>query len=595
VTLTLPVKRQLWAILGFAVAVLALSAALKSDYFELVLTQVLLWAMLSVAWNILCGYSGYFSFGHAAFWGLGAYTVALGMLHFDLSPWITIPAGAVVGGLAGALIGFPTFRLRGHYFALAMLAYPLATLYVFQWLGYQEIPLPMKREAPILYMQFANPRAYVALALGMLVISLLISLRIENSRFGMSLFAIKQNEPAAEAAGIDTWRWKMLALMLSGALAAMAGGLYAVVLLVVTPEAVFGMLVSAQALILALFGGVGTLWGPVIGAVVLVPLAEGLNAKLGNVLPGIQGVVYGVAIIAIILSAPEGVYWKVRDRWEARQSKRRKEPVAPPPAVTTVPALPRAQRAPVGADLLVLRDVTISFGGLQALDGVDLAVPEGGLYGIIGPNGAGKTTLFNVINGFIAPQRGTISFAGEPLVGLRPSQVCRRGIGRTFQVVRAFPRMTVLENVTVGAFAGATDDAAARRMAASALDRVGLSARANAVAGRLTTRELRLMELARALAPLPRLMLLDETLAGLGHDDLDGILGAIRQLRADGVTVLIIEHTMQAMVQLVDHFDVIDHGRLIASGAPDAVVHNHEVIEAYLGKKWAQQVNEAAK
>jgi branched-chain amino acid transport system permease protein len=477
-----------------------------------------------------------------------------------------------------------------------MLAYPLATLYVFQWLGYQEIPLPMKREAPILYMQFANPRAYVALALGMLVISLLMSLRIENSRFGMSLFAIKQNEPAAEAAGINTWRWKMLALMLSGALAAMAGGLYAVVLLVVTPEAVFGMLVSAQALILALFGGVGTLWGPVIGAVVLVPLAEGLNAKLGNVLPGIQGVVYGVAIIAIILSAPEGVYWKVRDRWEARQSKRRKEPAAPPPpAFTTVPALPRAQRAAVGAELLVLRDVTISFGGLQALDGVSLAVPEGGLYGIIGPNGAGKTTLFNVINGFLSPQRGTISFAGEPLVGLRPSKVCRRGIGRTFQVVRAFPRMTVLENVTVGAFAGATDDAAARRMAANALDRVGLSARANAVAGRLTTRELRLMELARALAPLPRLMLLDETLAGLGHDDLDGILGAIRQLRADGVTVLIIEHTMHAMVQLVDHFDVIDHGRLIASGAPDSVVHNHEVIEAYLGKKWAQQVNEAAK
>ena len=593
-TLSLPVKRQLWAILGFAVAVLALSAMLKSDYFELVLTQVLLWAMLSVAWNILCGYSGYFSFGHAAFWGLGAYTVALGMLHFDLSPWITIPAGAVVGGLAGALIGFPTFRLRGHYFALAMLAYPLATLYVFQWLGYQEIPLPMKREAPILYMQFANPRAYVVLALGLLVFSLLISLRIENSRFGMSLFAIKQNEPAAEAAGINTWRWKMLALMLSGALAAMAGGLYAVVLLVVTPEAVFGMLVSAQALILTLFGGVGTLWGPVIGAMVLVPLAEGLNAELGNVLPGIQGVVYGVAIIAIILSAPEGVYWRVRDRLGVWLSRRQTAPTVPP-GVGSIPAVPREQRAPVGDDLLILRDVGISFGGVRALDGVDLTVPEGGLYGIIGPNGAGKTTLFNVINGFLAPQRGTISFAGEPLIGLRPSQVCRRGIGRTFQVVRAFPRMTVLENVIVGAFVGAPDDAAARRMAAVALDQVGLSARANAVAGGLTTRELRLMELARALAPQPRLMLLDETLAGLGHDDLDGILGAIRQLRADGVTVLIIEHTMQAMVQLVDHFDVLDHGRLIASGAPEAVVRDHAVIEAYLGKKWAQQVTEAAK
>jgi branched-chain amino acid transport system ATP-binding protein/branched-chain amino acid transport system permease protein len=592
VTISQPVKHQLWAILGFAAGVLALSAVLRSDYFELVLTQVLLWAVLSLAWNILSGYSGYFSFGHAAFWGLGAYTVALGMLHFDLSPWITIPVGAVVGGLAGALIGFPTFRLRGHYFALAMLAYPLATLYVFQWLGYQEIPLPMKREAPILYMQFTNPRAYVALALGLLVVSLLISLRVENSRFGMSLLAIKQNEPAAEAAGINTWRWKMLALMLSGALAAAAGGLYAVVLLVVTPEAVFGMLVSAQALILALFGGVGSLWGPVIGAAVLVPLAEGLNAKLGNVLPGIQGVVYGVAIIAIILWAPEGVYWRMRDRL----GKAKSASAAPPGlAAASIAAMPRERHEPLGENLLVLSDVGIAFGGLRALDGVDLAVPERGLYGIIGPNGAGKTTLFNVINGFLAPQHGTISFAGQPLVGLRPSKVCRRGIGRTFQVVRAFPRMTVLENVIVGAFVGAADDDTARRMAATAVDRVGLSARANAVAGRLTTRELRLMELARALAPQPRLMLLDETLAGLGHDDLGDILGVIRQLRADGVTVLIIEHTMHAMVQLVDHFDVLDHGRLIASGAPDTVVRNPEVIEAYLGKKWAQHVTEAAK
>ena len=590
-TASVAVKRQLWAILGFAAAVLLLSAVLRSDYFELVLTQVLLWAVLSLAWNILCGYSGYFSFGHAAFWGLGAYTVALGLIHLNLTPWVTIPFCAVVGGLAGALIGFPTFRLRGHYFALAMLAYPLATLYVFQWLGYQEIPLPMKREAATLYMQFANPRAYVALALGLLVVSLLISLKIENSRFGLSLFAIKQNEPAAEAAGVDTWRWKMLALMLSGALAAVAGGLYAVVLLVVTPEAVFGMLVSAQALILALFGGVGTLWGPVIGAAVLVPLAEGLNAKLGDVLPGIQGVVYGVAIIAIILCAPEGVFWRVRDRFARRPA----EPDASPVPTASVPALPREPREPVGKELLALRDVGIAFGGLRALDGVDLTVPERGLYGIIGPNGAGKTTLFNVINGFLAPQRGTISFAGESIVGLRPSHVCRRGIGRTFQVVRAFPRMTVLENVIVGAFVGAADDGAARRMAAVALDRVGLSARAGALAGGLTTRELRLMELARALAPEPRLMLLDETLAGLGHDDLGGILGAIRQLRADGVTVLIIEHTMQAMVQLVDHFDVLDHGRLIASGAPESVVRNPEVIEAYLGKKWAQQVAEAAK
>jgi ABC-type branched-subunit amino acid transport system ATPase component/ABC-type branched-subunit amino acid transport system permease subunit len=589
-------NRQRWGILAFAIAILVLSfVVLKSAYYQLVLTQVLLWAVLSLAWNLLSGYSGYFSFGHAAFWGLGAYTVALGMLYLDLTPWVSIPFSAVVGAVAGAIIGYPTFRLRGHYFALAMLAYPLATLYVFQWLGYQELALPMKREAPLLYMQFEDQRFYVVLALALVVAALFISLKVENSRFGMSLLAIKQNEPAAEAAGIDTWRWKMLALMLSGALAAVAGGLYGVVLLVVTPETVFGMLVSAQALILALFGGVGSLWGPVIGAMVLVPLAEGLNAELGDVLPGIQGVVYGVAIIAIILLAPEGVYWRVLDRFSRRAPAAPSLPEVPAPAVASnVAPLPRAA-VPVGGDLLVLRNIGISFGGLRALDGIDLAVPEGGLHGIIGPNGAGKTTLFNVINGFLAPERGTTSFAGEPITGLRPNQVCRRGIGRTFQVVRAFPRMTVLENVIVGAFVGAADDATARQMSLVALDRVGLSAQAETIAGGLTTRELRLMELARALVPHPKLMLLDETLAGLGHDDLDDILGVIRQLRGDGITILIIEHTMHAMVQLVDHFTVLDHGRLIAAGKPDDVVRDPDVIEAYLGKKWVDRVAVPAK
>jgi branched-chain amino acid transport system ATP-binding protein/branched-chain amino acid transport system permease protein len=586
-------RRQRWAIAAVAAAVLVLSLILRSAYFELVLTQVLLWAVLSLGWNILCGYGGYSSFGHAVFWGLGAYTVALAMINLNLTPWVSIPFCAVVGAAAGALIGYPTFRLRGHYFGLAMLAYPLAMLYVFQWLGYQELTLPMKRGgSAILYMQFSDPRLYVVLALGLLVAALAISLWVENSRFGMALTAIKQNEPAAEAAGIDTWKWKMLALMLSGAISAVAGGLYAVVLLVLTPDTVFGILASAQALILALFGGVGSLWGPVIGAMVLVPLAEGLNAQLGSVLPGIQGVVYGVAIIAIILLAPEGVYWRVLDRINRhkRPAPREALPPAPAPVIAAPPPRPEPRSAGAGADLLVLRGIGIAFGGLRALDQIDLRVPEGGLYGIIGPNGAGKTTLFNVVNGFLAPGSGTIEFAGEPITGLRPNRVCRRGVGRTFQVVRAFARMSLLENVIVGAYVHAPHDTAARNMALVALDRVGLSARAEAIAGGLTTRELRLMELARALASQPRMMLLDETLAGLGHEDLDGILGVIRQLRADGITVVIIEHTMQAMVNLVDHFTVLDHGRLIAQGRPGDVVRDQRVIEAYLGKKWLERM-----
>jgi ABC-type branched-subunit amino acid transport system ATPase component/ABC-type branched-subunit amino acid transport system permease subunit len=578
-------NRQRWAIAAVAAAMLSLSLVLRSAYYELVLTQVLLWAVMSLGWNILCGYSGYFSFGHAVFWGLGAYTVALAMIDLNLTPWVSIPFCAVVGAVAGAIIGFPTFRLRGHYFALAMLAYPLAMLPIFQWLGFQELTLPMKRETAALFMQFEDPRIYVLLALGLLVAALIISLWVENSRFGLALTAIKQNEPAAEAAGIDAWKWKMLALMLSGAIAAVAGGLYAVVLLVLTPETVFGVLVSAQALILALFGGVGSLWGPVIGAMVLVPLAEGLNAELGDVLPGIQGVVYGVAIIAIILCAPEGVYWRVLDRLNRNRRPVPRAMIAAAPVIALAPP-----RAVAGGDLLVLRGIGRSFGGLRALDGIDLAVPEAGIHGIIGPNGAGKTTLFNVINGFLAPSVGTIEFAGAPITGLRPNRVCRRGIGRTFQVVRAFARMSVLDNVIAGAFVGASDNAAARNMALAALDRVGLSARADAIAGGLTTRELRLMELARALAPHPRLLLLDETLAGLGRDDLEGVLGVIRQLRADGITVLIIEHTMQAMVHLVDHFTVLDHGRLIAAGKPDDIVRDKRVIEAYLGKKWVERV-----
>src|SRR5690242_437000 len=286
---------SLVAIAAIAAVWIGLSLVVTNSYYQLMLTLVPIWAVLGLSWNLLSGYTGLVSFGHAAFFGLGAYTVTIALVHFDITPWLGIPLGMVVGTIAGVVIGYPTFRLRGHYFALSMLAYPMALLYVFVWLGYQEVALPMKREAPAYFMQFSDYRVYIALAVGLLVVALLISLAIERSRFGLSLLAIKQNEPAAEAAGIDTLAWKMRAIMLSGALAAAAGGLYAVVQLVVTPESVFGMLTSAQALIVTLFGGVGTLWGPVIGAAILVPMSEALQAKLGNVLPGIQGVVFGAA------------------------------------------------------------------------------------------------------------------------------------------------------------------------------------------------------------------------------------------------------------------------------------------------------------
>ncbi|MBR1248063.1 branched-chain amino acid ABC transporter ATP-binding protein/permease [Bradyrhizobium sp. AUGA SZCCT0169] len=584
--------RSLLPILVFTALYAAVSLSVTNSYYQLVMTLVPVWAIFGLSWNLLSGYTGLISFGHAAFFGVGAYTVVLCQIHFDLSPWVTIPIAAVLGGIAGLLIGFPTFRLQGHYFALAMLAYPLAILYVFEWLGLQEVTLPIKRDNPIAYMQFTDHRLYTLLALAMMLGTILLTRAIERSRFGMALLAIKQNEAAAEAAGINTLAWKLRAVTLSGAIAGAVGGFYAVVLLVVTPQSVFGMLVSAQALTVAMFGGVGTVWGPVIGSVILIPLAETLNAEAGSRFPGIQGVIYGLAIICVILLAPEGLFWKVRDFLRKRSApSAAAKPSAPDVSVATAaPAAPAPARAkrPAGTGDVVLevRNLSRSFGGLKAVQDVSFKLRQNEILGIIGPNGAGKTTLFNLLNGFLRPGTGEILLDGREMSGRKPHELCEAGIGRTFQIMRPFLRMSISDNVVVGAYVRAETDAEARKLAADAIARVGLSEIAERIAGELTTKELRLMELARALAGQPRILLLDETLAGLGHDEANEVVAVIQRLARDGMTIAIIEHTMQAMVRLVDSFLVLDHGAVIVEGEPEAVTRDSRVIEAYLGKKW---------
>jgi branched-chain amino acid transport system permease protein len=658
---------------ALAVAYLAAALLVDNTYHQLIFTLVLVWACFGLSWNMLSGYTGLVSFGHAAFFGLGAYAAVLGQIYLGLTPWLMIPAAALIGAAAGLLVGLPTFRLRGHYFALAMLAYPLALLYVFEWLGYQEVTFPMKRENAAAYMQFSNPGMYTVVAMAMLVLFVLVTRHVERTRFGMALIAIKQNEAAAEAAGIDTLRWKLKAIALSGAIAGATGAFYAVVLLVVTPVSVFGMLVSAQALTVTMFGGVGTVWGPIIGAAILVPLGEILHAELGARYPGIQGVILGVAIIAVILSAPEGVFWKTRDLLRRRLAKRSRGtaagvassvagpamPVAQPsasvaasPAATsgataapgmaalcgmadgaaafvpmafeTMPAsegaatlaalgrtgmpggasasatdttalharqpgavAPSAAQGPGSDIILDVRNVSRSFGGLQAVRNVSFSVRRGMILGIIGPNGAGKTTLFNLLNGFLKPDTGSVVVKGTDMAGRKPHLLCAAGVGRTFQVMRPFMRLTVRQNVQVGAYVKADNEAHARALATEAVQRVGLSDCADQVASTLTTRQLRLMELARALAGQPELLLLDETLAGLGHDEVEDVLAVIRALSAQGMTIVIIEHTMQAMVRLVDQFVVLDHGEVLVVGDPASITHDTRVVEAYLGKKWS--------
>jgi branched-chain amino acid transport system permease protein len=571
-------RRDLAFLLGLAIIYLGVSWFVPNSYFQLILTLVPIWAAFGVSWNILSGYGGQLSFGHASFFGVGGYCTTLALVHWNLTPWLGIPFGVGMGAIAAIIIGTPTFRLRGHYFALAMLAYPLAILYFMEYFGFQEVSLPMHREHPGFYLQFADPRYYTIVAVFLLVVSVIACTLVENSRFGLALLAIRQNELAAEAAGIDARTWKMRALIVSGMIAAGAGGLYACVQLVVTPDSVFGLLVSAQPVVMTLFGGVASLWGPVIGAAFLVPLSKLLDAYAGDYLRGIQGVVYGAAVIAIMLAAPDGLFWTIRDRFFKPQA-----PAPLPPASSPVQAVTAEVS---GAALMTVENLSKSFGGLRAVSDVSFSIIEGEILGIIGPNGAGKTTLFNVLNGVLPADGGKATIGGVSMLGKKVHQVCHMGVGRTFQVVRSFPRLPLIDNVIVGAYGAGLSDQEAADEAIRALHRTGLAAQAGMPAGQLSNKQLRLMELARALAGRPRLLLLDETLAGLGREECDDVLIVLHRLRQEGMTIGIIEHTMHAMLRIADRFLVLDHGAVLASGKPRDVVEDRSVIEAYLGKKW---------
>ena len=580
---------EVLAIMAVALLMAMGAFLIRDPYYQLILSTIPIWALFALTWNLFSGYTGLVSFGHSTFFGLGAFTVALLAIKLGISPWLGLAAAAFVGGLASIVIGSITFRLRGHYFALAMLAYPALFIFVFDWMGWQELTFPIHRDDPVRSMQFADARVNTLIGITLMTAVMLVTLVVERSRFGLAMLSIKQNEMAAEAAGIDSFRIKMTGFIASGALGALAGGFHAVVLQVVTPHGVLGTVISAQALILTLFGGVGTLWGPVIGAVVLIPLTEGLRAQLGHILPGIQGVIYGLTIMLVILLAPEGVYWKTRDILVRRRIAKGAHSRAVAEPLAAVPAGAKATVPERGGAILKVAGLSKSFGGLKAVQNVNFEVMRGEIVGIIGPNGAGKTTLFNLLNGFQKASAGTVELDGRSTAGLQPNMLCRLGMGRTFQVARPFQRMSVLNNVVVGALAPSRDGADALAMAHAALALVGLDAKAQAPVSGLTNLELRLMELARALASKPKLLLLDETLAGLGAAEVEAILLVIQGLPAAGVTIVIIEHTMHAMTRLADRFIVLDHGQVIAQGDPAKVMADPVVIEAYLGKKWLEK------
>ncbi len=361
---------------------------ISNSYYQLIMTIVPIWAVMGLSWNLLSGYSGLISFGHAAFFGLGAYLVALCLSVWNLSPWFTIVLATITGGISGLLVGLPTFRLRGHYFALAMLAYPLALLYIFEWLGYQEVALPMNREAPLAYMQFENPFFYVLIAVILLMLVMAITSMLSHSRFGLSLLAIKLDEDAAEAAGINTLYWKLVAIAVSGAIAGAAGGFYAVVLLIVTPLAVFGMLVSAQAPIFAMFGGGHTL-GTGAGSLYPGASVKSLYARYAADFPGIQGVIYGVAIIAVILFAPEGILWKLRSLRNPEQG-RLLASFASVSSADSDEEILACRNGDFDPEIMAVANLSKAYGGLMAANDLSLSVKKVSYLALSDPTGPVK-------------------------------------------------------------------------------------------------------------------------------------------------------------------------------------------------------------
>jgi ABC-type branched-subunit amino acid transport system ATPase component/ABC-type branched-subunit amino acid transport system permease subunit len=573
-------------------------------YLQRILLLVLLWAATSNCFNIITGYGGQTVFGYMLFVGTGAYTTVLLFKFFGVSPWLGMWIGSFLAAFFAFFIGLPTLRLHGVYFAITTVAFPLIAIPIVNYLGFEEVTIPFAGHGPG-SMQFTDLRYYALIAAIFLVLTLIIIKKMEGSRFGFSLRALQKNETAAEAMGIDTYTLKMEAFLLSAALGAIAGTIYAFGVLYTLTTGAVGVFIIVRPLAITIVGGLGTLWGPVIGAVLLVPLGEFLNAQLGARYPGVQDIVYGLALIVAILFMPEGIWVKIR----GAIGNSRKKSAYSPELVTaedseqniaekntgtqgtfkSEPVQTRITESNNNEPILKIEGVNKFFGGVSALSDVAIEVPRGGILGIIGPNGAGKTTLYNVINGYLRPEKGKVFFEGEDVTHFKPHDLCRLGIGRTFQIAQIFGNMTVLENIMIGAFNRERDVVKARAIAEKVAQQMGLSRRAYDRAVGLTIWEIKTLEFARAIATKPKLLLVDEPMAGLNPEEANHLGEIIRAIANRGITVIVIEHLVQNLVDISDRMVGLDNGRKVAEGTPQEVTSASQIVEAYLGAKWRER------
>jgi len=550
-----------------------------SSYALNIFMQASTFAVAVLGLAVVLGYTGQMNLAQAAFFGIGAYAVGLGTVAWGLSFWTALVVGVIASSAFGCVVGLTTIRLGGRYLAMITIAcQQMFDFVMLNWVEFSRGPDGIAGiPRPSLFGHvLADDREYLLLCAVVLYAVIFALWWLPDTRLGRDMKAVRENELAAEVTGVHTLRVKVIAFTLSAALAGVGGAFYAAGFAYISPDN-FNFARSIEFLTMALLGGSQSPFGAGIGTVLLILLPEWLRF-----LKQIYLAAYGLSVILIMVFMPEGIWGLFCAAWQ-RIAKPQRAPAVEVPRL----ALDIATSDP--APILRVQDLKMHFGGLKAVDGVDLQVSRGTVHALIGPNGSGKTTTLNVLNGIYKPTSGRIFIESEDVTALAPHDRAARGVGRTFQNIRLFPALSALENVMVGAQRRnnpiRAGDAALRERALSALDFVGLLDQAGTEVKNLPYGHRRLVEIARALAGHPKLLFLDEPAAGLNLTEKGELVVLLRRLRAaHGLTIFLIEHDMKLIESVADRITVINFGKKIAEGTPAEVLRHPEVIAAYLGE-----------